>query len=83
MSLVLVALAVVVASFLAVVVMLDAARRRPLTVTDLQCAALDDRLTEAAEDPRPAPAEVAVGTAAAARGTTVPPRAPRSPGVAV
>jgi hypothetical protein len=83
MSLLLVVGAVVVVSFVAVVVMLDAARRRPLTVTDLYCAALDDRLTGETADPRPARARDAGGTAPGARGTPVGARGARSAGVAV
>jgi hypothetical protein len=75
--------AVVVVSFVAVVVMLDAARRRPLTVTDLYCASLDDRLTEETADPRPSRARDAGGTAPTARGTPVAARGARSAGIAV
>jgi hypothetical protein len=45
--------AVVLVSFLAVVLVLEAARRRPLTPTDLYCAALDERLAAEAAEPAP------------------------------
>jgi hypothetical protein len=54
MSLLLIVSAVSVGSFIAVVAMLELARRRPLTATDLACAALDEGLAERAAKDRPA-----------------------------
>jgi len=76
MSLLLVVAAVVLVSFVAVVVVLETARRSPLTPTDLYCAALDQRLAQDGDEIRVTgrPSRTARGPAA---------RGARRPGVAV
>ncbi len=82
MSLLLVVSAVSVGSFIAVVAMLELARRRPLTATDLTCAALDEGLAERAAKDRPARGRDAAPSRRPRPGGAVPRRGAGSPGVA-
>jgi len=86
MSLLVVLGVVVLASFAAVVVVLETARRRPLTPTDLYCAALDERLADAGPETMPRMARTPRADAAerdARAGRHPAGRGTRSPGIAV